>query len=285
MRNLTKDELQEILDKHLKWLHDEDGGSRADLSDANLSGVDLSDANLSFANLSNINLSGANLSGANLYSAYLSGANLSSANLSSANLSLAYLSGADLSDATLCYADLSSANLHLTNLSRADLHRVNLIDAHLPYANLSGANLSGTELTSTNLSNANLSGANLYHATIETSLFNKLFPICCPEHGAFIGWKKCKNDTIVKLEICEDAKRSSAYGRKCRCSAAKVLEIQNIEGTPYDGDSVASDRDAMFVYKIGKIVSVSNFDEDRRNECSTGIHFFITRQEAVDYDP
>lgn len=28
---------------------------------------------------------------------------------------------------------------------------------------------------------------------------------------------------------------------------------------------------------------VEDFDEDRRNECAAGIHFFITRQEAVDY--
>ena len=145
-------------------------------------------------------------------------------------------------------------------------------------ADLSGANLSGAYLSCANLSRADLSGAK-----IEIELLNKFFPICCPEYGAFIGWKKCRNNTIVKLEICEDAKRSSAYGRKCRCSAAKVLEIQNIDGTPYEEDSVASGRDRSFVYKTGEVISVPDFDEDRRNECSTGIHFFITRQEAVDY--
>ena len=34
---------------------------------------------------------------------------------------------------------------------------------------------------------------------------------------------------------------------------------------------------------VGDIVRVDNFDKNRWNECSTGIHFFITRQEAVDY--
>ena len=145
------------------------------------------------------------------------------------------------------------------------------------------ADLSGADLSGANLSRANLSGANLYGAKIEIELLNKFFPICCPEYGAFIGWKKCRHNTIVKLEICEDAKRSSAYGRKCRCSAAKVLEIQNIDGTPYEEDSVASGRDAGFIYRISETVSVPDFDEDRRNECSTGIHFFVTRQEAVDY--
>ena len=33
--------------------------------------------------------------------------------------------------------------------------------------------------------------------------------------------------------------------------------------------------------KISK--PVKDFDDDRWNECSTGIHFFITRDEAVMY--
>ena len=83
--------------------------------------------------------------------------------------------------------------------------------------------------------------------------------------------------------ICEDAKRSSAFGRKCRCSAAKVVAIENLDGTPSEDREVASEFDVGFVYRIGETVSVDNFDNDRRNECAPGIHFFITRQEAVDY--
>ena len=86
---------------------------------------------------------------------------------------------------------------------------------------------------------------------------------------------------IVKLEICEDAKRSSAFGRKCRCSAAKVLAI-------YDEDeeecaAAISINDSDFVYRVGEIVRVDNFEDDRTQECAPGIHFFITRKEAEDY--
>ena len=38
--------LNEIIEKHKKWLTREDGGKRADLSGANLSGANLSGANL-----------------------------------------------------------------------------------------------------------------------------------------------------------------------------------------------------------------------------------------------
>ena len=90
----TLEVLKGILDKHKLWLRSEQGGSRANLSRADLSRANLSGADLSRANLSGADLSGANLSGANLYGADLSGADLSGADLSGADLSRAYLSGA-----------------------------------------------------------------------------------------------------------------------------------------------------------------------------------------------
>ena len=167
----------------------------------------------------------------------------------------------------------SRANLSGAKLSGADLYGAKLSGADLSRANLSGADLSG----------ANLSRANLYGAEIELKLLNKFCPIACPESGSFIGWKRCRGNKIVKLMICEDANRSSAYGRKCRCSAAKVIAIENLDGTPHKESEAHSGYNMNFVYRIGETVSVDNFDKDRRNECAPGIHFFITRQEAVDY--
>ena len=56
---MNAEKLKEILDKHLKWLRNEEDGERADLSGANLYG----------ANLSRADLYGANLYGANLFRA------------------------------------------------------------------------------------------------------------------------------------------------------------------------------------------------------------------------
>jgi hypothetical protein len=116
MKNYTPEELQTILAKHKAWLNNEEGGERANLSDANLSYANLSYANLRNANLSYANLSDANLSYANLSYANLRNANLSYANLSDANLSYANLSDANLSDANLSDANLSDANLRNANL-------------------------------------------------------------------------------------------------------------------------------------------------------------------------
>ena len=183
------------------------------------------------------------------------------ANLSGANLYGANLYEADLSGADLCRADLSGANLYGTNLRGAIL---------------SGANLYGTNLYGTNLYRANLYGAK-----------NVNIPLACPEKGSFIGFKKVRGTKeeplIVELEISEDAMRSSATGRKCRCSKAKVVSITTEDGSDVEDEYAHSSYDPEFIYEVGKTVEVSDFDPNRWNECAPGIHFFITRQEAVDY--
>ena len=267
-------DLKKILDEHLLWLNGE-GGSRADLRDANLS-----DADLRCANLRNADLRGANLSDANLRNADLFGANLRDANLSDADLRCANLSDADLSCANLSNADLRGANL-----SDADLRGANLSDADLRGANLSDANLRGANLSDANLRGANLSDADLCGASIDQMMWNiytVFYPLQCPESGSYIGYKKASG-LVVELEIPADARRSSATSRKCRASKAKVLSITDINGNP-GGDQVRSNFDPNFVYAIGETVEVTDFDDNRWNECSTGIHHFITRAEAVIYE-
>ena len=205
----------------------------------------------------------------------LSGADLSDADLSGADLSEAYLSGADLSD-----ADLSKANLSEADLSEAYLSGADLIDANLSGANLSGANLSGAYLSGANLSRADLSEA--YLSDISYNENTAFYAMVCPEKGSFIGYKKASGK-IIELMITENAKRSSSTTRKCRCSEAVVLSITNIDGTNFDGEKVVSDYDEMFVYEVGKTISVDNFNDNRWKECSAGIHFFLTRDEAVRY--
>ena len=136
------------------------------------------------------------------------------------------------------------------------------------------------------LREANLRGANLREANLREAkeIPDYVCPLNCPETGSFIGYKKAytDNSVIVKIEITEDAKRSSATTRKCRCSEAKVLEIASLDGTK-QYEEAYSVYDKSFVYRVGETVEVEDFDEDRWNECSTGIHFFITRAEAVNY--
>ena len=152
--------------------------------------------------------------------------------------------------------------------------RADLSDANLIGANLIGANLRGANLIGANLSDANLRGAIANYCTV-------FYHLQCPEEGSFIAYKKA-GDHIVKLLIPEDAQRSSATSRKCRANKAEVLEIKHIE-TGTNVNTVTSDYDNTFVYEVGKGVEVKDFNTDRWNECSSGIHFFITKEEAINY--
>ena len=199
-------------------------------------------------------------------------ADLYRANLRGANLRGADLYRADLYRADLRDADLRGANLRGANLRRADLRGANLCDADLYRADLRRADLYRADLYRADLRDATLRGAKNI----------PFIPIACPEEGVFIGYKKAKNK-IIKLEICNDARRSSATGRKCRCDKAKVLNITKLDGSPTTETEVSSNYDETFIYKVGEIVEEPNFCEDRFNECAEGIHFFINRQEAVEY--
>ena len=243
---INEAELNKILSNHKLWLMGEPNGIRADFSGVDLEYANLSGADLGYADLSGANLEYTNLSGADLYDADLSGADLECANLYGANL--------------------YGANLYGANLRNINLSGANLWCANLGYADLSGADLSGVNLWSTDLSRVK----------------NIFFPIACPEKGSFIAFKKA-GCYIIELFIPSNAKRCSATSRKCRCSKAKVISITTLSGDKTNITEVHSNYDPNFIYKLGEYVEVKDFDDNRWNECSTGIHFFITRQEAVNY--
>ena len=161
--------------------------------------------------------------------------------------------------------------------------KANLRDANLRDANLSGANLSGANLSDAYLSDANLSGANLSDANLSDAYLRGAkgadYAIAktriLPE-GDIIGWKKCMGDVIVKLRIPADAKRSHAFGRKCRAEYVDVLEV-------FGAAAGISLHDRKTEYRAGQRVTPDSFDDNWQYECSSGIHFFITRLEAENY--
>ena len=249
--------------------------SNADLRLADLSGADLRKANLSFAELRLADLSGADLREANLSFADIYHANLSHADISYANLYFAILNGADLNGADLSYTDLIKANLYHANLSSACLYCAEFYRADLRFTNLSSSNLNDVNLRFAILNCANISNAKIN------------YPMNIPD-GEFIGWKKIysyiKQDyVIVKLKILSDSKRSRATSDKCRCDKAMVLGFETLKGEQLDIKEVTNYNYTQCTYKAGEIVYADWWDDNRWNECSHGIHFFLDRQSAVEY--
>ncbi len=210
----------------------------------------------------------------------------------------------DFSDTDLRGVDFTSLCLDGINFKGANLSGCNFCFASLYNCNLESADLSGAKMYRTILCNVNLTNVILDNANvafnkctfeeieIDKNTMDKYVQLVCPSEGEFIGWKKAfvtvvedlSYSVIVKLLIPKDARRSSAFGRKCRCDKARVLSIECLNSLcEFDPIAAHSFADKTFVYVLGKEVSVDNFDEDRWHECAPGIHFFMTREEAVDY--
>ncbi len=127
---------------------------------------------------------------------------------------------------------------------------------------------------------ADFHSADFRYANFKNSIFNYRIT---PETGKFIGWKKAQGK-IIKLEIQKAENVSGGLvGRKLRTDKVKVLEIQDKEGKKLDLKSISSDYNKKFIYNVGKIITEKDFKKDDKIECSEGIHFFITRDEAVRY--
>ena len=292
--------LRERLHQHALWLQGEEGGIRFEAQGEDLSELDFSGVNLAKADLRETNLRGADCRKCNLTEADLSGAVLedamlnyviaSKANLTFVDFHKASLVCARMDDSDLRGASLTKTDASFSNFDSADLRGVSIFESKLDYARFIYANLEMSTIVDCSCEYIALQGANLSRAAIANCKFvnctcdasTAFFTLQCPEEGAFIAWKRC-SDWIVKLQVTERAKRSSATSRKCRCSEALVLDIQNLDGTTSNLKSVCSDYDSSFVYRVGKIVRVDNFNENRWSECTAGIHFFITREEAVNY--
>ena len=122
------------------------------------------------------------------------------------------------------------------------------------------------------LSNANLSNANLD----EKEELRKGIIISKP----IIVFKKCRDEKIVELKLLKGSIVFSINNKKCRTNKAKVISIN---GMSEKGLKCCSSYNNKFIYEVGKIVEVKDFDLMYNVECSSGIHFFWTKEEAEDY--
>ena len=227
---------------------------------------------------------------------------------------------ADFNNAYLYNKDFSGSNLSRAHFYGARLRNVNFTIANLTGASFEGALLDNVDFSGADLTNVcftrarfecvNLSDANMQNAAMKCIEFgsvttnkntNLSMSLRCPSSGSFIGWKKAFYDDeptmyyddraqyysfcIVKILVPEDAKRSSAFGEKCRCDKAIILGAYDYEtGRPLDKSAVIrSARSFDFTYHIGDTITIPDFDDNRWVECSSGFHFFIDEESAKNY--
>lgn len=213
------------------------------------------------------------------------------------------LSRHSVSGRTFKNCTFKNCTLYRTNMKYAVFQNCTFEDCYLEYADVSEsefvntafimcschcANFAFAKFTDTSFTNCNTDYMCVDNTNFSGNMVNPAVPLDCPETGSFIGWKKVFTDFdfetsfLVELEIPEDAKKSSALGSKCRCDKAKVLSITNI----YTGEKVSEVVSAYYAckYTVGEMVYPDSFDENRWNECTHGIHFFMNDSEAFHYD-
>lgn len=206
------------------------------------------------------------------------------------NFSYSFFTNCNFNDAGFTRCDMESIKFRDCNLNRLRILNSDCSFGRFINCDLTGANFRDTKLNNGCLQDSELQYASFDHYLMyncdlrttknlsESTAAKLLVP---PEKGRFIAYKKLASESIAMLEIPASAKRSSATTRKCRSSKARVLKIWDDNGKLIDQGYSRHDYD--FIYRTGELVEVKDFDEDRWSECSTGIHFFLTKQEAIDY--
>jgi len=124
--------------------------------------------------------------------------------------------------------------------------------------------------------------SDLYHAIT--------FKLPLKKTREFTGYKVAvtKNNTLVlvTLKIPADARTVVFKGQKCRASKVKVSGFAKLDGTPLPDDTVAYSwvyTRTKSVYAKDRMVIADSFDDRPSEECTNGIHFFLTKKEAIEF--
>lgn len=200
------------------------------------------------------------------------------------------LSGEDLSNMDFTLSSFQNTVLDGVDFEGSTVENALFDGCSMRKANFRNAKMVTASFRYCDMRECNIEGANLYGAVLEFAKLDGIvsdegtqwFRLHCPETGAFLAYKKCVNDRMVQLLVPADAKRTSATLPSCRCNKAKVLTIKSFDFKE-NFDEAWSLVDENFVYRRGEWVEVKNFNEDRWQDSTTGIHFWLTRAEAEAY--
>ena len=111
-------------------------------------------------------------------------------------------------------------------------------------------------------------------------------------YAFFNAYGFSREEIIAKLEVPRHAERHIDISTgKIRVSEAVVTQFYTFDNgklsaTPYEPDiftTVRSLHDKSFKYKVGKIVKPKYGFDKSDNDCGSGIHGFLTPEEAINY--
>jgi hypothetical protein len=230
------------------------------------------------------------------------------------------LSGMDLRNFYLDGIDLSDTNFSNTIMANGSLQNCKLVDTLFDSAYINSFDFSDTDLSESSWRGTIVIGCWFNNTVCSKNMLSRAAQVVglrissqsplyapfviqrqiIPTEGSFTAFKAVTNEhgygSIAKLEILADAQRvCNNNSRKCRASAVKVLAFLDLEGNelpitkakpmthPWNyPNGILGDEDYYF-YQLGEISYADAFDSDPNDECTSGIHFFLTFEEAVQW--
>lgn len=267
---ISSKQFKSIMDAHTKYLAGKASGKRAIFSNVELTG-EFSDIDFSKASFEGVTTKYATFNNCKFNECYFD-------------------KDCNFVNAEFNYCDLTEIETESgANFTRASFDNCNFKNARCCGSNFRDTTIFNTDLTNVYMYNSDFTNAYFTNCKLDNIKYDECtcgIALACPEKGAFTAFKKAElysgECCVVELQVPADALRSSATTRKCRVSKAKVVAVYNIYGKSIKQNAYSTHTNS-FVYKIGKTVEVKNFDKNRWNECSTGIHCFITKREAELY--
>lgn len=148
---MDQKELDEILEKHRKWLASEPDGERAVVNDCDMHGLDLSDRHLRGCDLSFCDMSHCDISGSDL----------SECEMTQCILNYSNLSYSDMHESDIYNCELIGCNMH-----DSDMRDCDMIECDMRNSDLRNSNLSNSRLRNSNLGGCLMVGCNLAHGDL-----------------------------------------------------------------------------------------------------------------------
>ena len=275
---ITRKQLVKKLKAHKKWLTGK-GGRRLILDHIRFPKCHLQNEDFSLADLRTVDFS----------ATAFTHCQFNQAKLRDCNGDDCYFDNCDFSNAIIGYSSFTKTRLVDIAFNYAEIFWTNF-----RFTALRGVLFHGSCLSLVDFSHSTQVGVRFEHANIQVVTTDNKYVYGKMLTEPIIGYKKCISQptsskkpgkpVIVKLEIPKNAIVFSINGTKCRTNVAKVLEID--DGNCNTAFAIRNSGQPIFTYKVGKTVHPvgKEFDCQYNVECSTGIHFFLTREAAEAYE-
>ena len=156
-------------------------------------------------------------------------------------------------------------------------------------------NINGPKVNYLHAKKSMVTGNFLYAEKTAPKIDSEMSVGLVPPKNEIYLYKKCiipassfnkYTPVIVKLQVPETAERVYCDELKIRVSEAKVVEFYNLDGEVYKprkGKCVCSHWDRSFKYNIGETIKPTEKFDVKSGECGSGIHGFVSFEDAKAY--